>query len=189
MTKPKPISCTKEQLYQWYVVEKRSYRFIMKAIGRNNARVVRKILESNGIPVRRGSDAVATQWIDADWRREKARHNPWLAPYRSMPRSEECKRKQSIVKMGKKNPMWGKSGPLSANFLGGKSTWAKGRRIDDKRKKIIIAQLGGKCTRCGTPENLTINHKIPWRECRHHELWNLEPLCKKCHFQGPIRLR
>lgn len=62
---------TKEQMYQWYVVEKKSYRQIMKLIGTKNNRKVRKLLEQYDIPIRRGSEAVKTQWLNNDKRRKK----------------------------------------------------------------------------------------------------------------------
>lgn len=190
-TRLKPILCSREQLYQWYVIEKRSYRWLMLKLRRNNARAIKRTLDEYKIPIRQGSEAVATQWINADKRKQtlKDNCNRWLDPYRKMPRSEEAKKNLSLAKIGNKNPMWGVKGPENRNWLGGKRSWRFGRAISKEKKKQIIKTLGGKCVKCGTKENLTINHKIPWRVCRHHELWNLEPLCKKCHFSGPLHLR
>lgn len=61
---------TKEQLEQWYVVEKKSIRQIMKLIETKSTRKVPKLLRSYGIEVRHGSDAVKTQWINNDDRRK-----------------------------------------------------------------------------------------------------------------------
>lgn len=62
---------TKEQMYQWYVVEKKSYRQIMSIMGINSARKVKKILTEYGIEIRYGSEAVKTQWIDNEERKQK----------------------------------------------------------------------------------------------------------------------
>lgn len=62
---------TKEQMYQWYVVEKKSYRQIMKLTGIKNNRKIPKLLNEYGIPIRRGSEAVKTQWINNENRRQK----------------------------------------------------------------------------------------------------------------------
>jgi len=192
MPKSTKILIPRDRLYQWYVQEQRSYRWIMRATGTNSARGIRRLLNEHGIPIRGRSEAIKTQWIDADARRlataERAKKN-FSAFWGSQTKRPEVRAKISASKMGSKNPMFGKTGEKHHHFLGGKKTWDRGRKIPSQRKKEIIAELGGQCARCGTHENLTINHKIPWREVRHHELWNLEPLCKKCHFSGPNRLR
>lgn len=62
---------TREQMYQWYVVEKKSYRQIMKITGIKNNRKIPKLLNQYGIEIRRGSEAVKTQWINNEDRRKK----------------------------------------------------------------------------------------------------------------------
>jgi HNH endonuclease len=88
---------TKEQMYQWYVVEQKSYRQIMKLIGTKSNRKIPKLLNKYDIPIRKGSDAVKTQWINNESRRKKQGeifaevHSGKKSP-RRMPLSELKKR-------------------------------------------------------------------------------------------------
>lgn len=61
---------TKEQMHQWYAVEKKSYRQIMAITGIKSNRKIPKLLNEYGIEIRRGSEAVKTQWINNDARRK-----------------------------------------------------------------------------------------------------------------------
>ena len=65
------MAVTDEQLYQWYVVERLSYRAIMKRLNINNARWVKKRLDESGIVPREKSEAIATQWENNEKRRKK----------------------------------------------------------------------------------------------------------------------
>ena len=56
------MNISKEQLRRWYIEEKLSYRNIMERLGINNARKMKLLLEEADIEIRRGSDAVKTQW-------------------------------------------------------------------------------------------------------------------------------
>lgn len=62
---------TKEQMHQWYVVEQKSYRQIMKLTGIKNNRRIPKLLNEYDIPIRRGSEAVKSQWVDNPKRRKQ----------------------------------------------------------------------------------------------------------------------
>ena len=53
---------SREELHKWYVVERLSYRKIMERLGINNARKMKALLEDAGIEIRRGADAIKTQW-------------------------------------------------------------------------------------------------------------------------------
>lgn len=65
------MGVSNEMLYQWYVVERLSYREIMKRLGRNNARWLKQLLSDAGIEPRDRSEAVATQWENNDKRRKQ----------------------------------------------------------------------------------------------------------------------
>lgn len=187
---------SKEILYQWYITEKRSYRWIMNKLNFNSARKLKKMLSENSIPIRHGSEAIVTQWIGNVKRRKatsKRAKEVLISFWKEHDRSEiftpEIRKKISQSKIGPKNAMYGKVGPLHHHFLGGKSTWEKGRKITVEKKRNLIQELGNQCSKCKSKKDLTLNHKIPWRIVRHHELWNLEVLCKKCHFSGPNKDR
>jgi hypothetical protein len=62
---------SKEQMHQWYIVEMKTYRQIMKLIGTKNNREIPKLLKEYNIPIRHGSEAVKTQWINNDERKKK----------------------------------------------------------------------------------------------------------------------
>lgn len=61
---------SKEQMHQWYIVEMKTYRQIMKLIGTKNNREIPKLLKEYNIPIRHGSEAVKTQWINNDERKK-----------------------------------------------------------------------------------------------------------------------
>lgn len=182
----------KEQLYQWYIIENRSYRFIMDQIGRNNARFVKKLLIENGIEIRKGSEAVKTQWINADQRRVKTsdQAKKLFAPFwGTQTKRPEVAAKISASKLGSRNPMWGKTGELNSQFLGGKKTWERGRKMTNKYRQFVFDHFENKCGKCGAIDKLTIHHDPPWREIKSHDIKYLSVLCEGCHFQGPNHLR
>lgn len=192
MPNPIKIHISKRNLTQWYVVEQRSYRWIMSKTGCNAARGIKRLLVEYGIEVRHGSKAVKTQWTDAEKRRRdasKAAKKVFRPYWGTQSKRPEVREKIRLSKLGDKNPMFGKTGPKSSNWLGGKESWTRGRKIEPKRKKEIIKKLGGKCEKCGTTKKLTIHHDPPWRVCRIHDLKFLHALCESCHFSGPNHLR
>jgi hypothetical protein len=183
---------TKEQLKQWYEVEQRSYRWLMAKLGTKSARRIKKILEEHEIAIRHGSEAVATQWVGNDSRRQATSTRAKQAFkdfWGTQSKRPEVAKKISESKIGELNPMWGRKGPNHHNWLGGKKSWERGRKIKTNKKKKLIQDLGGKCRQCGTTKQLTIHHDPPWRETRSHDPSHLIVLCKDCHFYGPISLR
>jgi len=52
-----------------------SYRTIMANLGLNETWTLSKVMRLNGIRIRKGSDAVKTQWLNADERRDAAARN------------------------------------------------------------------------------------------------------------------
>lgn len=59
----------KDELERMYQDEKMSYRDIMKHYGVNTARAVKRWLEFYEIPIRRGTEAVKTQWENNEARK------------------------------------------------------------------------------------------------------------------------
>jgi hypothetical protein len=189
MNSVRKIFATRDQLYQWYVIQLKSYRWIMKELNCNSARSIKRLLVENGIEIRNRSQAVKTQWIKADQRRKqtstRAREN--LRPYwGTQSKIPEVAAKISASKIGYKNPMYGISGAAHHNWLGGKQNWRFKRKIMPNRKKKLIQDLGGKCEKCGAESKLTIHHNPPWRIIRSHDLKYLHVLCETCHFHSPI---
>lgn len=65
------MQSSKEELYCWYIEKRMSYRQIMERLGINNARKIKRLLVENEIPIRKGSDAVKTQWENNPERRKQ----------------------------------------------------------------------------------------------------------------------
>lgn len=61
----------KEWLEKKYLNDKLSYRDMMNLLNTKNNRIIKKLLVYYNIPIRYGSEAVATQWIDNDIRKEQ----------------------------------------------------------------------------------------------------------------------
>lgn len=183
----------KEILYQMYVIEKRPYRFIMKFMGINNARRIKKLLTDFNIEIRHGSEAVKTQWINAEDRKHHASIDAKIRfdQYRKTPCSESKKKKISAANAGSKNGMYGVRKNKHPCWLGGSENWSSKRKMSNDKRKQVFDGCGKICNRCGeTKFNLlTINHIIPYRICRTHDLSNLEVLCKSCHFSQPVHIR
>lgn len=78
---------------------------------------------------------------------------------------------------GEKNPMFGKSGALSPNYIDGRTLY-KGERY---RRKLLANTPPEhlKCALCGNTENLEVHHKDG--NHKNNEMKNLAWLCKKCH--------
>lgn len=67
------------------------------------------------------------------------------------------------------------------------------RRCSRSGWKIIrqaaIERDGGKCVRCGSVEQITVHHIIPWRKTQNDSLENLITLCRSCHIIVEPRYR
>lgn len=177
---------------QWYVVEKRSYRWIMNKLGCNTARRIKALLIQYSIDIRRGGEAVATQWIDSDERRKKTslKAKESFAPYwGTQSKRPEVAAKISASKCGDKNPMWGIKGKDHHNWCGGENNWSSKRKMGKEYRKYVFDTLGRKCKKCGTTKNLTIDHQPPWRIIRSHDIKYLNILCESCHYRRPYKKR
>jgi 5-methylcytosine-specific restriction endonuclease McrA len=71
-----------------------------------------------------------------------------------------------------------------------------------RRRLELIERLGGKCVRCGTPENLDLDHIDPklkvinWKylsglskEKLESEIIKCQLLCKSCHIEKTVKER
>lgn len=48
-------------------------------------------------------------------------------------------------------------------------------------RKWVFAVYGEECLKCGTTENITIDHIKPVARGGKNRLWNLQPLCQSCN--------
>lgn len=69
--KPNLTAPLKQELYELYVVQRKTYREIMQYYGINNARAIKKWLEMYEIPIRHGSEAIKIQWENNTERRKQ----------------------------------------------------------------------------------------------------------------------
>lgn len=47
--------------------------------------------------------------------------------------------------------------------------------------KSLVGSYGGKCLRCGSTENITVDHVIPISRGGKNTIDNLQPLCRHCN--------
>ena len=93
-------------------------------------------------------------------------------------------KKISLGKLGRKNPMYGKTGPLHPNWQGGKSFEPYALGWTKTFKEQIRYRDGYKCQICGIPETecmvkLSVHH-IDYDK-KNLDLINLISLCRICH--------
>ena len=56
-------------------------------------------------------------------------------------------------------------------------------KISHRKKKEVFSRDAHRCVRCGSDQNLTIDHKIPRTAGGGNELENLQLLCLRCNQQ------
>ena len=56
-------------------------------------------------------------------------------------------------------------------------------KISLRKKKDVFSRDAHRCVRCGSDQNLTIDHKIPRTAGGGNELENLQLLCLRCNQQ------
>jgi len=54
-------------------------------------------------------------------------------------------------------------------------------RIRGRARDKVAQSHGWACHVCGSPENLEVHHKVPWRFLKSNAGSNLVALCRKCH--------
>ena len=156
----------KNTLYQWYVIERMSYRQIMQKLGINNARKVKKLLTEAGIKPRERSEAIKTQWEDNEQRRKRQAE------------------KMSKISSGKKSPRRKSENEL-ANILLQKGLIFQKREIIDGytymyyicpkcgyKGKTSLRSLNG-CVGCGIQKN-TVKQKLGMKKIKEeYKKYNL----------------
>lgn len=58
---------------------------------------------------------------------------------------------------------------------------AKGRGVTAKEWKDIKEKHGNKCLKCGSIENISMDHVIPLAKGGEHDVNNIQPLCRHCN--------
>ena len=98
--------------------------------------------------------------------------------------TEETKRKLSLAKKGKNNPMFGRKGALHPNWLGGISFEPYGLEFNEDLKEVIRNRDRRKCQICGKTELENCKkldcHHIDYNK-KNNNPNNLIALCFTCH--------
>jgi len=108
---------------------------------------------------------------------------------RKIQQSEEYRLKMSEMRIGDKNPMFGKYGKEAGHYKGGSLRLFKTafRGIGWKLKKAKIKERDNYCCqKCGINEeeliqNLQVHHIVPYKCTQDNSDENLITLCSKCH--------
>jgi len=58
---------------------------------------------------------------------------------------------------------------------------AKGNGVSNKEWKDIKEKYGNKCLKCGSKENISMDHVIPLAKGGEHDVKNIQPLCRHCN--------
>ncbi len=189
----------KEWLQDKYLKETLSTREISTLLyGKGTLKPhVSQLLKEHGIPLRQGSEAIRSQWIDNDERRKQSREiaNVYLNSKKSRNKlkmtmqTTEYKLNASIAKQGIKNPMYGVTGENHPNW---NPDYDSKRNIILRKdwetvnwKKAVFERDSYSCVKCGDNKggNLIAHHKNGWHwdiENRYN-INNGSTLCKTCH--------
>jgi len=158
---------------------------------------VRNWLNKFDIPIRQGSEAIKTQWIDADERRELSRNlaNENLQQesvrkrIKKIQQTEEYKLKQSKTKSGSNNGMFG---VIGENHPRWDESRTHEKRIEERKtfeysqwRNSVFERDGWKCRICNddTGGNLTAHHLNSYDEfeSERYLVDNGITLCDECH--------
>lgn len=192
----------KDFLYQKYVVEKLSFRKIAKEIyGRETeATTVKGWIVRLGLnnEIRHGSEAIKTQWINNEDRKELSRkiaknhlhtkesRNKMIAKMRST----KYRLKFSIERQGKNNPMYGVVGKNHPNWnpsLTDDERKKNRKIVDYERWRLMVFERDKyTCQCCGDNKggNLVAHHLngYHWDKDNRFNVDNGITLCEDCHI-------
>lgn len=60
-------------------------------------------------------------------------------------------------------------------------------RIPRSVRVAVLTRDGGCCLRCGTAEDLTLDHIVPWSLGGSDDISNLQTLCRRCNASKGAR--
>ena len=184
-------------LKQKYLVEMLGIRQISVLVYGNekNASAISSWLKKFNIPLRQGSEAVKTQWINAENRREKSRQNfkdPSIREkVKRTQQTEEYRHKMSIKRSGELNPMYGVIGEKHPNWnpnLTDEERRKLRKSIDDDifRRKVLKRDKYT-CQKCADSKGGNLNAHHIKNHSEHKELrYDVEngiTFCETCHIE------
>jgi hypothetical protein len=183
----------KRALYDIYVTQRKSYRYICRLWQINN-RSLMKLMRDCGIEPRDRSEAVKTQWEGNKERRTQASHvfRQCIRDYYANGGQNASKRldvRRKISEAKKRNNwMRGRTGSKHPLWQGGKIWW-RGKDWDDLKEQMRKRD-GYHCRRCGMNDQecidtfgapLQVHHILPYRLSQDNSPDNLKTLCNHCH--------
>lgn len=183
-----------DYLYREYVTNKKTFRQISECIYGNpkNNSSVGYWLKKLNIPIRHGSEAIKTQWINNEQRRKK--HSELMKKAsptfdRSFMHTDEYKHKQSEAKKGSKNGMWRVCGEKHPNW--DKNRTHEKRQIERKSTKdhiwrsTIFSRDNRTCCKCGeNKDKKMVVHHINSYDIHKEQRYDINNgivMCEKCH--------
>jgi len=179
-------------LHELYVEQKLSTRKIAEIIDLS-VNKTQEYLHRYNIPLRHGSEAVKTQWINNDERRKLSRKTLLKKEVRDKIRqaqqTEEYKMKQSISKTGKKNGMYGVRGEKSPRWNNNLTDYERvvGRKTikDTIWREKVYEKDNYTCVVCGDNRggNLNAHHLYSHNRYidKRYDVNNGVTLCEACH--------
>lgn len=189
----------KEFLYKNYVTEKKTIRQIaIEVYGNINcASTINMWLKRYDIPLRHGSEAIKTQWINNDERRELSRNialdylrtEETIKKARAAQSTPEFRKRASEIKKGENNPMYGVVGEKHHNW-DPKRTHAlrtKERKTLEYQRwlKAVHKRDGYSCQCCGDKKggNFNVHHIESYGSTpsKRYDVDNGITLCEPCH--------
>lgn len=186
-------------LFNRYLVDLKPTRFIaQESLGNKNSyNTISKLLKMFGIPIRTGSEAVKTQWIENEERRkqqsEYAKNELSVGESREnlikIMQTKEYRLKSSLAKRGENNPMYGIRGEDNPRW-DPKRTHAmrqeQRKTFEYKEWRTNVFTRDNRiCQCCGYEKGhiLVAHHMNSWHwyEEGRYDVNNGVTLCEPCH--------
>ena len=181
-----------------YIEQKKTIRMIAKELfgKETNHSTINYWLKKFDIPLRRGSDAIKTQWINADSRRklssELAHKNLNNKETRNklhkIMLTDEYKEKSRIAKLGENNPMFGVRGDAHPNWnpeLTDEDRIRERKTFEDSQWRLEVYRRDKfRCQKCGRNKDLNAHHILNHKTHKQlrHNADNGITFCEPCHI-------
>ncbi|BDH60132.1 hypothetical protein MTP04_02620 [Lysinibacillus sp. PLM2] len=154
-------------------------------------------MDKFNIPLRHGSEAIKTQWINAEGRRKQVQEiakktiltKESRDKMKKVMQSKEYKLKSRKAKLGKKNPMFGVRGENHPNWnpeLTDTERIKERKSFEDTQWRLSIYRRDRfKCQKCGSNKHLNAHHVLNHKTHKElrYDVNNGVTLCETCHIE------